>query len=370
MTVTLMAVGAVTAMVLPESVGASIERSLRTDPQKWFAPSVGSATIRQPRVTSNAPPLARFGARRLKLSAESDSFETARSLLPERFVEYESTRFVIMSDAKPRWTRTQAGLLERTYHQFNRYCRRLGLTPQPLRHKLVCVLFEDHADYQQFARAHDGVTAEWISGYYSPMHDRIVFYNIQTNPAFADAFVPRAASQNNMLASNRIADDYAKAATATTVHEAVHQLAFHTRIQSPHIQNPLWISEGLATAFETDQTNKAFGPEFDYAPRRRQFQKLLETGELIPLRKLVGYTEMPGNDDDTITAVYHESYALVTWLSRYRRRELQGFLRAMTSEPPGRPSAQRHLAIFQNAFGDVDTLERAWLRSERDKMDE
>lgn len=334
---------------------------LRTVPSSWARPLEDAINLYSDGSGEPTTPLGTRG----KLNRDSQTYRSARRLLPDRFKDFESKRFVVISDANPRWTRRQAELLDRTYHQFNRFTRRLGLKPGPLRHKLVCVLFEEHEDYQRFARSYDGVTAEWISGYYSPANDRIVFYNIETNPAYID-IVQASTAGDALPFAGRIADDYAKAATATTVHEAVHQLAFHTRIQSPHIQNPLWISEGLATAFETDRTNHAFGPDHDYGPRRERFESLLEDDVLMPLRELVTLTEMPNDDDETIAVVYHESYALVTWVARYRRKELQQFLISLAEETPGRPTAARHLQLFEQSFGDVDRLERIWLRSERD----
>ncbi len=303
------------------------------------------------------------------LQFDSDMYRRTRELLPRRFVDYEGKRFIVISDAAPGWSRQQAALLDRTYHQFARFARRLDVKPLPLRHKLVCVLFQEHDDYRRFARTRDGVTAEWISGYYSPKNDRIVFYNIETNPDFAEAIQVSESAQriarvegHTPAARGRLREEYKKAAIATVVHEAVHQLSFHTRIQSPQIQNPLWLSEGLATAFETDRPNRSFGPDHIYDLREEQFTELLDAGKLIPLRELVTYSNMPDNEDDTIAAVYHQSYSLVTWMCRFRKSQMRDFLAALRSERPGRPSARRQLQIFEKAFGKVGAVEKAWLR--------
>ncbi len=308
-------------------------------------------------------------ARAGHLQSNSDMYQQTRELLPQRFLDYETRRFIVISDAAPGWSRRQAALLERTYHQFNRFARRLNVKPLPLRHKLVCVLFQEHDDYRRFARTRDGVTADWISGYYSPKSDRIVFYNIETNPDFAEAIqVSESAERiakvegHTPAARGLLRKEYKKAAIATVVHEAVHQLSFHTRIQSPQIQNPLWLSEGLATAFETDRPNRSFGPDRKYDLREEQFTDILEEGKLIPLRDLVTYSNMLDNEDDTIAAVYLQSYSLVTWMCRFRKAEMREFLDALRSEHSGRPSARRQLQIFEKAFGKVDAVEKAWLR--------
>jgi hypothetical protein len=306
------------------------------------------------------------GAGPRSLALESEAYREARSLLPDRFLVCETKQFVVISDAPLAWTRKQAQVLDKTHHQFNRFTRRLGIEPDPLRHKLVCILFQEYNDYRAFARANDGVTADWISGYYSPQHDRVVFYNIETNPDFARASERGGTTRGQLLAGGkRLTDDYMKAAMATVVHEAVHQLCFHTGLQSPHIENPLWLSEGLATAFETDEPDQAFGPDRGYPAREEQFRRILEDGNLIPLRDLVTWARMPDSDDKTIAAVYHQSYALVLWLNRYRRGHLRVFMESLRDEPSGRPTPQRHLQLFEKAFGDADKLEQTWLRYER-----
>ncbi len=306
------------------------------------------------------------------LPVESAPYREARKALPDRFVEIRTRRFVVLSDADPEWTRRQADLLERTYTQFHRFARRLEMQPAALRHRLVCLLFRERRDYQEFARKHDGVTAAWISGYYAPRHDRVVFYDIESESIAATG----GASSRDTLARARTqaagpaetggpaVPDRPRTSTATTIHEAVHQLVFHTGIQSARIQNPLWISEGLATAFETDRPEEPFGPDRDYAMRVAELQRLLAGGGLMPLPELLQYTEMPDDRDETIAAVYHQSYALVTWLSRHRRQDLRRYLEKLRAEPAGRPSGRRHLEIFEQVFGDAVEVEAAWLRHE------
>ena len=218
----------------------------------------------------------------------------------------------------------------------------------------MCVLFDDRDEYRSFADRHDDVKDPWIAGYYSPRHDRIVFYRGESNPSVEEARTKLAQMRKDAANLERRAararregrtqlavtltdqwrryrqhlddesgriDDFARqVSTATIVHESVHQLMFHSGLQSPHISYPVWISEGIATAFETDQTNVAFGPDNEYAPRRDAFDELLESGRLIELRQLVTLSKIP-NDDDVVHVVYHESYALVTWMSRFKRNE-------------------------------------------------
>ncbi|MHC5024206.1 MAG: DUF1570 domain-containing protein [Planctomycetota bacterium] len=347
----------------------------------------------RPRLTTRGAMLTRF----------SSAYRNTRSNLPDRFREHETRRFVILSDADERWTRTQAERLERAHHQFERFARRLGVKPEPLRHKLVCVLFQSRNDYRRFALEHDEVTDPRIAGYYAPRRDRVVFYHVESNPSLADARVrldelrrqaddvgerlDDAVRRGNRRQADSLrqtlnqyrdhlereqlrVDDFAdRVSVTTTIHEAIHQLMFHTRLQSRQLQYPLWICEGLATSFETNSPSAAFGPDDDFAPRREQFREHLAAGDLLPLRKFVTLTSVPGDSEEPMSVIYHQSYALVTWMFRFRRGQLRSYLEIMADEPTGIPSSKRQLALFERAFGNVQTLENAWLRHERNELE-
>ena len=282
------------------------------------------------------------------LPGRSAAYDATLAALPKGFRICQTTRYIVFSNEKARWTQAQLVRLEAACDQFHRFARSVGLRPAPLRHKLVCVLFREKEDFSRFALDHDQMNSSWSLGYYSPRSDRIAFYNAEAEED-ADEF-----------ASKRV--------IATTIHEAIHQLSFHTRIQTIHVQYPLWINEGLATSFETDSPNEAFGPDHEFDARRHRFRTLLEDGQLIPLRSFVALDQMPDSGRETVFTVYNQSYALFSWLARHRKKQLREYLALMLKEPPGRPSAARHLELFEQAFGDADRLEAAWLTDERQQL--
>ena len=131
---------------------------------------------------------------------------------------------------------------------------------------------------------------------------------------------------------------------------------------------PIWISEGLATAFETDTADGAFGPDHEYAPRREAFAQLLRDDGLVNLRDLVTWTHLAASDEQTVHAVYQQSYALVTWMSRCRGDELRTYLQLMLAEPAAPIGPARYLQLFEQAFGDIESLQQAWLSHERSRL--
>jgi len=331
---------------------------------------------------------------------ESKPYEVARAALGESFVEYETTRYVVLSDADPKWVRVQAERLERTYDRFIRFANGLGLRAQPLRHKLVAVVFGQQRDFAAFGRKDGNTRTGRIAGYYSPVEDRLVFYHVESEQnvaaaradletMYAEADATRQASRRarntgrreegremqreldaqleHLSEQERRLNDFARERSiAVTVHEAIHQLMFHTSVQARHVHHPAWLTEGLATAFETDAPRSPFGPGEEFAPRREGFWNLLDNDRLMPLRALVrvdqgGLSRNPGH----VAAVYLQGYALVTWMSRYRRAELRDYLRKLNAAGSGAIPPDRHEALFEEVFGDIDRLEEAWLRHEK-----
>ena len=181
-------------------------------------------------------------------------------------------------------------------------------------------------------------------GYYSPLNDRIVLYDGRSE-VDADEF-----TDNRTI--------------ATTIHEAVHQLHFHTGVMNIHIQYPLWLCEGLATNFESNSTKRDFGPEQDFQPRREHFRSLVDSNKLLPLKSLVQLDALPDTNQQTSFTIYNQSYALVCWLINKRPKEFSNYLMMLRSEPPGRPTGKRHLELFEKAFGDTIKLQKQWLNYE------
>jgi hypothetical protein len=351
----------------------SLARSGRVDEAEQFCRSV----LRNSPDDQNAYRSLVWLAKGRALPASSAASRSAQQRLSDQFNVFQTERFVLLSDADTAVTQQHARWVERACEEFQRFVDRCDLRPLPLEHKLVCVLFEDYAEYQAFARSHDGMVNPAFSGYYSPRNDRVVF-SLQPQHA-VDSENQRGSktSGKSILgfdgskaqgARDACADDSCGVESAAKcVHETIHQLMFHTRIMTPDVQYPLWICEGLSTAFETDSPDEAFGPDCSYAPRREAFSELLDQDHLIPVSELVTLTQIPNDRPRMLRAVYHQSYALVTWLVRERPADLRDYLAAMLREPAGKLSAARHAELFEHAFGGATGLEREWLMDERSR---
>jgi Protein of unknown function (DUF1570) len=318
---------------------------------------------------------------------------TRRELGPE-FLRYETAHFVILSDCSADWSRTRGELLEQTRQAFFQIAGKLHVPAYPHPEKLVCVLINDHERYQQFAKTSDGLSASWVAGYYATHSNRVVFYNDATSPTTAAAR-DRLSSYEKNLRDTRdradradhdqqsdlarrlhaSADDMAKqiqqekaelgkhaaaCSVAKTIHEATHLLAFNTGLQLPDHDYPFWLSEGLATSFETEDANNAFGPDrsIGTASRRERFETMCREGKLLPLEELIGLGEVPGWDGETAETMYSLGHALFVNLYRTSPQQLGAYIMAISEGPSGQIGRERQVQLFARYFGSVDSVER------------
>src|SRR5690606_24946351 len=205
-----------------------------------------------------------------------------------------------------------------------------------------------HAAYAAFAREHDGVEAGWVAGYYASRTNRVVFYNDATGPALRNAaqqieqyremaqtaerraVSARSAEERESAAAlreqakrfkahlnaeqSRLQDQVEAASITKTIHEATHLIAFNCGLQSRAHQYPFWLTEGLASSFETLDARKAFGPDASMEGREREFAEVVRQGKLAPLDVLVQLNSLTDADAETARAMYAQAQALFRYL--------------------------------------------------------
>ncbi len=324
-------------------------------------------------------------SRGFRLSVDEANISETLEKLGDGFRRYETRHFIVLSDCESSWTRNKASILERTRHEFFRFADHLGLPVIPHDHKLLCVLIDDYDNYRSFAREHDELDAPWIAGHYAIDANRVVFYNDLTGPAFERAFqsleqyesvaddrreqaggtpdrlssfeLHQSATQLQREAAHRrmdLADQASKFATAKTVHEAVHLLSFNTGVQAPSRAYPLWISEGMASSFETDSTARAFGPRFPSEAREKTFSRLQVEGRLIEWDRLIRLTKPPASESPAVEAIYAQSHVLFSYLARFEPDKLASYILRVTSDTRG--GASDHASLFGEIFGPIDEI--------------
>lgn len=329
----------------------------------------------------------------------ADEVEIARALdsVQTRMHRYETAHFVTLSDCDATWTREKSALLERTHHQFFRWVSQIGLDLLPPERKLLCIIFRDYEQYRSFAQRVDNVDAPWAGGYFATRANRVVLFDDRNSPSIVEAMSKlaeherkvaetreraRQTARNGMQSmadslnagadrleaeiranKERIRAHAERMSTAKTIHESVHMLSYNTGLQQPGRVYPFWISEGLATAFETGDPARPFGPRERYQPREDSFDRVMEEGRLIPLEKVVTVAAGIAGADELGDPVYAQSYLLFVYLSRTAPDSMKRYLRELNRLPNGYYTPEYHLTLFENHFGRVDAVERAMMRT-------
>lgn len=329
----------------------------------------------------------------------ADEVEIAKALdaVQTRMHRYETAHFVTLSDCDASWTREKSALLERTHHQFFRWVDQIGMDLLPPERKLLCIIFRDYEQYRSFAQRVDNVDAPWAGGYFATRANRVVLFDDRNSPSIVEA-MSKLAEHEGKIAETRerarqtarhgmqsMADSLSAGAdrleaevrankerirahaermsTAKAIHESVHMLSYNSGLQQQGRVYPFWISEGLATAFETGDPARPFGPRERYQPREDSFDRVMEEGRLIPLGKVVTVAAGIAGADELGDPVYAQSYLLFVYLSRTAPDSMKRYLRELNRLPSGYYTSEYHLTLFENHFGRVDAVERAMMRS-------
>jgi len=306
----------------------------------------------------------------VSLEPDEASIESLREELGAGFYRVETDWFVALSDCDEVWTAARAGVLERTARQFRNMMERLGVEWTPPEHKLVCVLFAEHAEFARFAKERDGVEATWVSGYYTTSNNRTAFYDESTSPAVrrAMARLREAETSSSRDPSVTMRDARAElerhareASIAKTVHEAIHMLAFNCGLQRRSRSYPFWFTEGLAGSFETTEPRHNFGPTIEQDGVRRQLRAFVADGRLMDMTALIGIVDAKGVDSDVASVMYAMSNSFFRYLYRFEREGLAGYARALWHAEARELRADEHVALFREHVGDEQRLARRWL---------
>lgn len=287
------------------------------------------------------------------------SEEIGRQLLQEfgaGFQAYISEHYIVCSNASEPYSKWCSGLLERLQKAFRDYWDQRKLkTVQPL-FPLVVLLFETQEQFGAFATKDVGPELASVPGYFVIPSNRIALYDLTSASRGRAARTVAEIEQKLGSAQGNI---------ATVIHEATHQIAFNCGMHTRMADNPVWLTEGMATYFETpDLRNKAGWRTAGLInrPRLKKFREFLSQRRSDSLQTLLQ------NDARLITAetaedAYAESWALTYFLVR---KQLEPYVRYLSflamKRPLDFPTPEQRIAEFTEIFGDLKKLDADFLR--------
>ncbi|HTU27671.1 MAG TPA: DUF1570 domain-containing protein [Pirellulales bacterium] len=284
--------------------------------------------------------------------------------LPSGFDSYQTTHYLICYNTSREYAKWCGSLFEQLYRGFTSFWSRKGMKLTEPEFPLVAIIFRDRDSYVAHARAEVGKTADTIIGYYSLQSNRMTMYDLTGVEALQASGQRRStAAQINAL----LAQPQAEPLVATIIHEATHQIAFNSGLQTRFADIPLWVSEGIAVYFETPDLNNSKGWKEIGAinrPRLERFREYLTRRPADSLSTLISDDARLRNaDGGTALDAYAEAWALNYYLIRNHSKEFVAYLKMLSEKRQllwDDPTERRK--EFQAAFGDLSRLDADFLR--------
>lgn len=289
---------------------------------------------------------------------ESELEQQLTEELGPGFTFTRTKHFTLCSQAGKRYSQWCGYLFERLYKVMHNYWDSDELPLHEPEVPLIAIIFKDRAAFEAYASQIVGAEATDMHGFYSSQSNRMVLYDLTAapneRPAYTDADILRKLRKSPFN-------------IATVIHECTHQIAFNVGLHTRYADNPLWLTEGMATYFETPDLRSKTGwrtvgrpnpwriSQFvDYARSRRKadsLQTLLSSDQRF-------------QDPETILDAYAEAWAFSYFLIKTRRRDYEKYLKLIADRKPLIwDSPEERLKAFQSVFGaDLALLDQQFLK--------
>ncbi|MFO0919394.1 MAG: DUF1570 domain-containing protein [Planctomycetaceae bacterium] len=235
-----------------------------------------------------------------------------------------------------------ASLFEELYRHTFVYFSARGFHIHEPEFPMIAIVFPDQEAFSEYCMEEKVNPQPGLVGYYMPSSNRVALYD-STSSGRSETAVD-----------------------STIIHEAVHQAAFNLGLHRRIGETPLWVVEGLAMTFESENFRNpvpGMSPASRINPERyARFQNLMSQ------RKQTKSLEDLIKDDQLFKTAtldaYARSWALTFYLLQTRESQYSQYLKLINARPllsPYPPEAR--LADFRKIFGkDLNQLELQLVR--------
>ncbi len=283
--------------------------------------------------------------------------------LPTGFETYSTHHYLICHNTSREYAVWCGALFERLYKAFTNYWTRKGIKLHEPEFPLVAIVFNSPQAYARHSQEELGKAGDSIIGYYSLRTNRITMYDL-TGVESLRAPGDRRGSQAQI--NRLLSRPESEQLVATIIHEATHQIAFNTGLQTRFADIPLWVSEGLAMYFETPDLQSSKGWRTIGAINASRLERIREYLTQRPAGSLASLVGDDKRIRDTRTALdaYAEAWALNYYLIHQHPRKYQAYLQRLAEKKPLIwDDPQARLQEFRAAFGeDLGALDTDFVR--------
>ena len=266
--------------------------------------------------------------------------------LPPGFDVHVTKHYVVCFDTSRDYAKWCAALFERLHDAFGNYWTKAGLDVVDPPRPLVVVIFADRAAYEAHAARDLGAAADRVVGYYNLLSNRVTTFDLTGTDG-----LPRPGGPRGGPAAQIMASPAAAGLVSTLIHEATHQMAFNCGMHRRLAPVPLWLSEGVATYFETPELDADRGWRGVGAINRPRLERFLATHRPGDIAALVASDDRFRSADAPLDA-YAAAWGLTRHLIDTRKRAFVEYLRVQSvKEPLAEDSAGARTREFEAAFG-------------------
>jgi len=285
-------------------------------------------------------------------AAEESPRELGRRILgelPPGFDLLVTKHYVICFDTTRAYAQWCGALFERLHDAFANYWRQADLALDRPARPLIVVIFADRRRYEAIAARDLGAASDRVVGYYNMLTNRVTTFDL-TGSDLPGHKPGRSAGRAGL---EILASPEAAGLVATLVHEATHQMAFNCGMHRRLAPVPLWVSEGIATYFETPDLASERGWRGIGAVNRPRLERFLRESRPGAVASVV-----LADDDfrrpDTAIDAYARAWALTYFLVQTRKTAFVDYLRMLAEkEPLADDSPGQREREFTAAFGDT-----------------
>jgi hypothetical protein len=266
--------------------------------------------------------------------------------LPDGFSFITTRHYLICYNTSIGYARWSAALLERLFTGFHAFWSQAGLEVRQPEQPLVVIIFSNRNDYKRAAEKEVGDASHSIVGYYNQLTNRITTYDITGSDSNDPTTRQSSSSAGNLILRN----PQASSLIATLVHEATHQLAFNAGLHVRLSPTPVWLSEGIATYFETPDLTNSRGWQSIGAINEARLELILKQFTPGLISRFIVEDEPFHNPDEALIAYAH-AWALVSFLETMRREDFCAYIAHFNKKGPLElDTPAERLSAFKNAF--------------------
>lgn len=252
--------------------------------------------------------------------------------LPPGFRIHDSKNYIVCYNTTRTYAEWTSSLLERLQRAFISYWKKQKSPVKAPEQPLVVLVFADQASYADYAKKDLGASVSNIIGYYNLETNRIMMYDLTGMQAFRQNAGARGSLHD---ISQLLSQPQAEPLVATIVHEATHQIAFNCGLQTRMVANPYWLTEGMATFFETPDLGSRSSwsgiGNVNYS-RFDLFRDNYAAGKTVPLERMLSDDKLFTTPETAVDS-YAQAWAWNYFLIRTRPKEYAGYLKMIAEKP-------------------------------------